>query len=675
MSDFSKFAALVHAQYQLMAKGELYTTNITGDDVYAAYLASFPEGSNPIYRERTEHDCSCCKNFIRNIGNVVAIVNGQKVSVWDVIGVEAPYNTVTEILAAIIRGSAITGLFRTSEHKYGAEKTVELLKNGDTHTWNHFHGAIADKHYSLTPERTIGEFNNISGVFKRGLNELLPTAFADVIELIQGNLLYRGTEFLPLIKEFQKLQSNYQLRYLETTGSQQDLFIWENAGNRAAGFRNTVIGTLIQDLSEGMPMEQAVKGFEGKVAPTNYKRPTSLITPSMVNNAMKTIKDLGLEESLERRFARISDVSINNVLWADGTVKPMMKGGIEGLLMGAAKAPVMASSDKAEDISIMDFMSRVLPQASSIDMLVKNTHQSNFMSITAPVHPSNGDLFKWDNNFAWSYDGNITDSIKERVKAAGGNTNAVMRVSLAWFNHDDLDIHAIEPNGYEIYFGSRSRKSPGNNGCLDVDMNAGRGTTREPVENIVWDTPKDGVYKIVVNNYMGRDASNKGFTLEVENNGATHQYSCASSPSSGKNNHALELTVKNQAIVSIKTSAGVNGGAFSQEKWGIQTETPVKVATIMHSPNHWDDNQTGNKHWFFILEGCKNDQPTRGIYNEFLSSKLEEHRKVFEILGDKTKCQPTDDQLSGIGFSSTKSESVLVNVTGDKIRKSYNIIF
>lgn len=50
-----------------------------------------------------------------------------------------------------------------------------------------------------------------------------------------------------------------------------------------------------------------------------------------------------------------------------------------------------------------------------------------------------------DNNFSWAYTGGITDSIKERVKQAGGNVDGELRISLSWFNFDDLDLHVIEP--------------------------------------------------------------------------------------------------------------------------------------------------------------------------------------------------------------------------------------
>ena len=73
----------------------------------------------------------------------------------------------------------------------------------------------------------------------------------------------------------------------------------------------------------------------------------------------------------------------------------------------------------------------------------------------------------------------------------------------------------------------------------------------------------------------------------------------------------------------------------------------------------------------FALDGCINDEPTRGLYNEYLNPVLEKHRKVFEVLGAKTLCPPSKDQISGLGFSSTRGDRI--TVLADK--RVYNVNF
>ena len=91
------------------------------------------------------------------------------------------------------------------------------------------------------------------------------------------------------------------------------------------------------------------------------------------------------------------------------------------------------------------------------------------MSLISPENVGSKNIFKWGNNFSWTYNGEVTDSIKDRVKKAGGNVEGVLRCSLSWFNHDDLDIHVIEPDGNNIYY--NNKKNFDTTGKLDVDMN------------------------------------------------------------------------------------------------------------------------------------------------------------------------------------------------------------
>lgn len=661
-SQFHLFAAALAAHFAQMSKGELYRVAIDGQAVWDAYLAAFPEGTNPIYRVRTEHDGSYDRNVVRKIGNVVSIdADGRLVTVWDLPNLPEPYAAVAKALSDMIAEAPIETLFRTKERNFGYVSTIEELEGGGTQKWFHFHADVDRKHQTPTPDKAIGDANTTVQVFRRGLEELTPAAFDTVIDLIESGALYRGDEFKRNVTEFRALQRFYQDVLAEQT---RTIALWNNYTKPFARIRNTAIGTLLQDLSEGMELEAAVRRYEAVTAPTNYRRPKALITQSMINQAVAKIRELGLETALQRRFARMSDLSVNNVHWVNNTAKGAMKDGLTALLQTAlkpGKAPAFP-----EELSAEVFLRDVLPTAQALEVFFANPLRPNLMSLTAPVHADAGALFRWDNGFAWAYHGDITDSIKEKVKAAGGNVNAKLRVSLAWSNYDDLDLHAMCPEGH-VYYGNKL-------GILDVDMNAGGGQSRSPVENLSWRAPADGTYDIFVRQFYRRENVDIGFTLEVENNGRITQYSYPERVEGQF--HCLSITVKNGAITDVKVvERKLTGQGISREAWGLQTEQFVPVETVLASPNHWDGQASGNKHWFFILEGAKNPEPVRGIFNEYLKPELDVHRKVFEVLGAKTKCEPTNDQLSGLGFSTTKRDSVVFRVTDSKSTRSYKVNF
>lgn len=672
IDNFPIFARAVEARWQEMtsnrAGGEVYIVDNDRDVIWEHYLASFPEGTNPHYRERTEHDCSCCKQFVRGVGNVVAIRDGQIQTIWqDLPDLPEPYATVAKAMDLYVRQFPIKTIFRTKEPRYGQARTLEYSGDGKTITWNHFEANITGKFHNREPATEQGEFNTNLSVYKRGLLEIKPEAIVDVLGLIKDNQLYRGSEFKKSVQEFQA----YQLTWDATPEDKKEQFILETAGKGPQLIKNTAIGTLLVDLSNGEALEAAVAAFEFKVAPQNYKRPKALISKSMIADAMKTVKDLNLEPALERRMARFSDVNVNDVLFVDTAVAPVMKGGLESKLLEEVKdKPVKV--DNPEQIAIEDFLESIVPKATSLDLLLSSEMQSNFMSLTAPVHDDVEPLFKWPNNFAWSYDGNVTDSIKERVRTKGGNVdNAVLRCSLSWFNTDDLDIHMMTPLGREIYYGGKGQPSSGQ---LDVDANYLTPYISDPVENISWTKqPVDGAYTIVVNNFTFRERLNPGCIVEIEYKGKTHHFKY--DKVLPKDHPFVQFAIKDGELVDIKVGPDVSSTTLSVEKWGVTTEKLVKVNALMLSPNHWGDAEVGNKHWFFLLEGAKNPEPVRGIYNEFLSNKLDKHRKVFEILGEKTKAEPSDDQMSGVGFSSTRHDKAVIVAKGPGLNKAYEVTF
>ena len=111
-----------------------------------------------------------------------------------------------------------------------------------------------------------------------------------------------------------------------------------------------------------------------------------------------------------------------------------------------------------------------------------------------------------------------------------------------------------------------------------------------------------------------------------------------------------------------------------KEIWSISSQQYQKVDMVMYSPNYWNKQTIGNKHFFFMLENCRNPEKSRGFFNEYLHEDLREHRKVFEVLGNKMRTPESDTQLSGLGFSSTQRNSVLCKVKGS-FSRTVKIVF
>jgi hypothetical protein len=260
------------------------------------------------------------------------------------------------------------------------------------------------------------------------------------------------------------------------------------------------------------------------------------------------------------------------------------------------------------------------------------------------------------------------------VKKAGGAVDGDLRCSLSWFNHDDLDLHMHEPNGYTIYFGNRYNASP-NKGKLDVDMNAGYGSTREPVENITYPSRehiKEGIYTLKVHNFCKRESQDVGFTVEVEFDGVIHTFNYAKAVQDKQYVEVAQIKYSKKNGFEIVKS--IESTQTAKNIWNISTQKFHKVASIMLSPNYWDEKAVGNKHYFFMLDSCMNEGQARGFFNEFLNEDLNKHRKVLEVVGSRMKTEGATDQLSGVGFSSTQRNSIFCKVTG-KFTRTIKILF
>lgn len=651
----------------------IFEVAVDKDEMWNLYLDSFPEGTNEIYRERREHDCSCCRNFIKSIGNVVVIKDNKVTTIWDFDTESTTYQPVVDALAVYIKSKAITDVYKSQFAKIGALKTFENLTDGTIKTWEHFYLELPDKFVNKT-SRSIGDiqgsFRDTRNVFKRSLDEITEDSILTILELIASNSLYRGEEWKGVLEKFLV----YKREYMTLSESERENYAWEKssvAGEVVGRIRNHSIGTLLINISEGMGLDLAVKKYEQIVAPANYKRPKAIFTKKMLEDAKKTVEELGYVDSLARRHATLDDITVNNILFSNKDSAKRISGASVFDEMEQDIAINPKKFNKVEEIPIERFITDILPTTREMDVLFEGKHTSNLVSLIAPVNKDSKTMFKWNNNFGWSYTGNITDSqIRENVKSAGGKVDGVLRFSIQW-NEDgednyDLDAHCIEPTGNEIYFGNDKKPDFSDlGGQLDIDiMHPGR---KVAVENITWGNlsrMKNGTYKFFVHQYSG--SVRKGFRAEIEFNGQIYSFDYNKSMRMGETVPVADVTLKDGNFT-IKEY--ITSNMSSKEVWGITTNQFVPVSVMCYSPNYWDEQQgIGNKHYFFMLKNCINPESPNGFFNEYLKQELVQHKRVFEALGSKMRVEQTDDQLSGIGFSSTLRNELVVKVKGSTER-------
>lgn len=682
----------------LVKTGKLFRVNVSGKDLWDIYLNSFD--THPIWRVNSVHNCDNDRHFFERYANVVSIIDNKIVSIFD-FDIEGEYKKSILAVSNKIKSSEIESIFVESfnelkllgnsternklkpnqnDYRLGNEKTLKQYNNaeeamgkqiGKVYTFNHFNVLLPKQFVDFSTKSSnaiIGDLNTTRQLFKKGLNIPLETLEL-VRDLIQQGSLLRGDMYLSKVIEFIKLKKQFN----NVPINEQENWLWLNFQSIPfARFANELIGTTCIELAEGKDINLVCKDFNIRVDPTNYNKAKSPVTKQMIEIAEKQIFELGYGESFERRFATIDDINIGEIKHTNIDNTKEKSVGLfakSGVVTTVSNRHKRAEFDKVETISIDKFMETILPNITSIEVLLENRMDNNLVSLFTTINKSAKNLFKWNNPFSWTYNGNLSGKsmIKDAVKDKGGNVDGVLRASMIWnesgSDNSDLDLWCLQPNGVKIGFNAGFRKDSGNNfsslgGQLDLDNQNPNG--KIGVENIYFkelNKMMDGTYKFWVNQYSARNS--QGFKFEIEMSGEAFNYEYPKSVSGNINVATITLS---KGIFTIEHHLAHT--QTSKSLWGLETNEFHKVNLICNSPNHWGDNNIGTKEYFFMLQDCLTPDSMRAFHVDQLNSELMANRKAIDLLGNYKMVEPSNKQLSGIGFNSTQRDEVVVRVTG-----------
>ena len=705
MSNFKNFNDQIKNQFNKMQKtGKLFRVNVSGDMIWETYISSFE--NNIIFRDPNSsfHNCNCCKNFIRRYGNIVSInSDGVLESIFSNLGYIGEYTNPANFCNILITNAEIENVFfetfdelnikvnyesckkTQSEFQLGIEqnfkryteieanlypKTVEV---GKVYTFDHFGVKLSKDFVDFTGkshEAIMAFYRDKYSVFKRMFKEISLDTLILVKDLINQGSLLDGTSHLYAIDIIIQLYKEKQKSNLNLEN--WCWFVTYKMDERIAKFKNTLIGVLCTELAEGMDLNKACENWNKRVDPINYMKASAPITKKQIEEAKRFVEENGYEASFDRRLATIDDIKVSEIKHINVGNGEIQKVSIFDNVKSTSTRHKRSEFDKIEEVSIDKFMKDILPNCTSIEAFLENRMEGNLVTMTTSNQKDSKPIFKWNNNYSWSFNGNLAgkSQIKNIVQSKGGNISGVLMCRLIWndenqSDHSDLDLWCSQPNLQKIGFSQGFRKDSGNifsscKGQLDLDDRGGKQEIH--AENIYFIDSKslmNGNYKFRVNQYRARNS--KGFKVEIEFDGEIYSYSYNKPLKQSENIDIASVNFSNGKFSITHHLPETNS---SKEFWNLETNNFHKVNLVCLSPNHWDNNKVGNLHYFFMLDKCKTNTLVRGFHNENLISDLLQHRKVMEVLGTQSMIEPTDKQLSGIGFNSTVRDELIIKCSG-----------
>lgn len=433
-AHYKAYLKRVQARFDEAEKrGDLFETD-AGPKLWEAYLSGF----HP--RVRQYHNCHCCRHFIERFGALVTIdENGQtRSAIWDLADAEGPEEAkaVANMLRTIAHAK-VTGAFYNRARVWGTPQTgdwIHLFVLSSV-TQRKSRGSVKSD-YQLEAEKRE-DFQNV----RRALHEFEISAIDQALGLLRSEALFRSEKVLG------QAQWLHDVAHLVQAAPKalKDNVLWRFVAAAPAGFchpRSSMIGTLLEDIQNGVSFEEAARKFRVKMDPLHYQRPQAAPTAGNVARAEKLFAELGLARSLERRFAQVEEIE---ALWRPAPAWKSAPGQSQGLfahLLDNKHAGRLVAPPHT--VTFAKFQRQVLPGAFSMEVLVPFV--GPFFAMTTAVHDDAPPLLQWDredrrNRFSlYSYAGGPTQATQWKLVQGWAQVTAITLRPEHW--HSDMAHHA-----------------------------------------------------------------------------------------------------------------------------------------------------------------------------------------------------------------------------------------
>ncbi|UQT03645.1 hypothetical protein KODAMA_01780 [Serratia phage vB_SmaM-Kodama] len=356
--------------------------------LYDIYLDSFGE------QDRKELTCRTCKRWLEANGNLVTIGAGGEVS-------SVAFNTETGKLAELpVEVSNLLLKLQSAVERSPVNGYRTLSRGSDTAVpndgrWLHFHGTLGSIPLNPVKVNYAGEENAAAEkvlVMRNALNRWSLDILSHAKALATYGAL-RNHRHRNRIKQY---VDNAKLYHAIKDNRKRDALVWLWANTLTPDQTNVVgtsLGMLFDALVEGgedLALTRYIRETDG----VNYQRPTEEPTVRELDEAQELVSKNGWDRSFHRTAAKLEDIQY--LFWVPGETK--QEEGRQGVFSQVKTKDAQPEKAAVEGgrISILDFMSKVVPNATSIQFKFNPRGVFNFLFYTKAEFADAPPILKWD---------------------------------------------------------------------------------------------------------------------------------------------------------------------------------------------------------------------------------------------------------------------------------------
>jgi hypothetical protein len=382
---YDELLTSIRERFNMSINGNKPLFKTSSGKLFRIFLANLSNES------RQHYNCDACKEFVNRYAGLVTISEAGEIDPPSLGGDVPPFfATAMEAMREAVLKSQVIGQFLSSDKNLGRPVTGE---------WNHMyvqlHREMLYSSKEFTADQAMKDILEEFNLLKNSLLEYPLSVIKQAVTLLKTNSLPNAHKFIDTANWLRDLQDKINNTLNQKT---RDNLIWLAVATAPTGFchfKNNMMGTLLDDIKDGLSFESIKRKFAPKVDATKLRRPTAAPSDGNIAEAERLVDLYGVRKSFERRFATKEELKTE---WTP-VVKPEtvnVTGGMFDHLKQHHEAhKIQTMSIPPVRMSWRTFKETVMTNAETIEYMIKSS-PDHYGAILTAVHPDAPPIIQWD---------------------------------------------------------------------------------------------------------------------------------------------------------------------------------------------------------------------------------------------------------------------------------------